>query len=187
VDGRGNVNGHYSPGKLAGIGGFANITQNAKTVVFCTTFTAGGLTVESRYGKVTVEQEGSISKFVESVNAVSFAAENARAIGQKVLYITERCVFTLGERGLVLTEVYDGVDLQRDILDQLPFEVSLRCKSTICQKEAKQMLIVTTELIPARNLTYWAWRREEPFRHERHPGHRRGIKDSRGRGTDQVQ
>ncbi len=126
VDRAGNVNGHISPNKLAGIGGFADITQNAKKVVFCLTFNSGGLQAENRYGQVKILQEGSIQKFVEQVGAISFSAKNARESGQEVLYVTERCLFRLTEEGLTLTEVYPGVDLQRDILNRLPFPVALR-------------------------------------------------------------
>jgi len=128
VDKEGNVNGHISPNKLAGIGGFANITQTAHKVVFCNTFTAGGLVVEEKYGKVKIVQEGRIKKFVDQVNAISFAAQNARKIGQEVMYVTERCVFRLDADGLVLTEVYNGIDMQKDILDLLDFEVKVDLK-----------------------------------------------------------
>ena len=74
---------------------------------------------------VTISKEGSIPKFVEKVTSVSFSAKRAIANGQKVLYITERCVFRLTPKGLKLVEVYPGVDEQRDILDQLPFEVEV--------------------------------------------------------------
>lgn len=121
----GNANGHYSPQKLAGIGGFANITQHSKKVVFCTTFTASGLIVENSYGVIKIVQEGKINKVVESVNSISFSAENSYDIDQEVLYVTERCVFKLTKNGLSLTEVYDGIDLQKDILDLLPFEVNI--------------------------------------------------------------
>jgi propionate CoA-transferase len=125
VDAQGNVNGHINPTKLAGVGGFANITQNTKKVVFCTTFTAGGLEIENNDGTVHIIKEGRIPKFVKNVCAISFSSENAHSIDQEVLYVTERCVFKLGAEGLVITEVYDGIDLQRDILDKLPFEVKV--------------------------------------------------------------
>ncbi|MBQ9068177.1 MAG: hypothetical protein IJ131_03815 [Eggerthellaceae bacterium] len=126
VDREGNVNAHYSPGKLAGIGGFANITQTTRKVVFCFTFSAGGIEIEDSYGIVKITNEGRIPKIVEKVNAISFAAANAHANGQEVLYVTERCVFRLGEDGLELTEFYEGVDLQHDILDKLSFDVPVR-------------------------------------------------------------
>lgn len=125
VDKEGNVNGHYSPNKLAGIGGFANITQSSKKVVFCFTFSAGGLQVEENNGHVAVVKEGKYRKFVEKVSAISFSAENAHANGQEVLYVTERCVFRLGKEGLELIEVTPGIDMKKDILDLLPFDVKV--------------------------------------------------------------
>ena len=62
---------------------------------------------------------------MKQVTALSFSAENAHANGQEVLYVTERCVFRLGESGLILTEVAPGIDLRKDVLDQLPFEVEV--------------------------------------------------------------
>ena len=125
VDGQGNVNAHRGPGAFAGIGGFANITAKTPTVVFCLTFNTKGLEVTQKKGVVTIHQEGSIPKFVEKVNSVSFSAKRAVANGQKVLYVTERCVFRLTPKGLKLIETYPGVDVEKDILAQLPFEVEL--------------------------------------------------------------
>ena len=121
VDARGNVNGHQAPGKLSGIGGFANISQTTKKVVFCMTFTSGGLEGDFDGHRVTITKEGRIQKFQNTIPTRSFAVENAYAIGQEVMYVTERCVFRLTEDGLELTEIAEGVDLQRDILDQMPF------------------------------------------------------------------
>ena len=121
VDAKGNVNGHQAPGKLSGIGGFANISQTTKKVVFCMTFTSGGLEGEFDGHRVTISKEGRIQKFQNTIPTRSFAVENAYAIGQEVMYVTERCVFRLTEDGLELTEIAEGVDLQRDILDQMPF------------------------------------------------------------------
>ena len=70
---------------------------------------------------MTITKEGRIQKFQQTIPTRSFAVENAYAIGQEVMYVTERCVFTLTEDGLELTEIAEGVDLQRDILDQMPF------------------------------------------------------------------
>ena len=77
-------------------------------------------------GLVQIEKEGAHPKFVEQVSSISFSAENARKRGQRVLYVTERCVFSLGREGLVLREVYPGVDKQRQVLDLLPFAVEDR-------------------------------------------------------------
>ena len=125
VDKEGNVNAHRGPGAFAGIGGFANITSKTPTVVFCFSFTAKGLEVSQTKGIVTVEKEGTIPKFVDQVKSISFSARRAIANGQKVLYVTERCVFRLTPKGLKLIEVYSGIDVQKDILDLLPFEVEV--------------------------------------------------------------
>ena len=125
VDGMGNVNAHRGEGTYAGIGGFANITAKTPTVVFCMTFTTKGLDVVSKKGVVTIQKEGTIPKFVNEVRSISFSAKRAMANGQKVLYVTERCVFRLTPNGLKLIEVYPGVDVERDILSQLPFKVEL--------------------------------------------------------------
>lgn len=125
VDKEGNVNAHRGPGAFAGIGGFANITSKTPTVVFCFSFTAKGLEVSQTKGIVTVEKEGTIPKFVDQVKSISFSAGRAIANGQKVLYVTERCVFRLTPKGLKLIEVYPGIDVQKDILYLLPFEVEV--------------------------------------------------------------
>ncbi len=125
VDRYGNVNAHKGPGAFAGVGGFANITAKTATVVFCLTFNTKGLAVEERDGKVTIRQEGEIGKFVDRVKSVSFSAKRARENGQRVIYVTERCVFELGEKGLKLVEVYPGIDAEQDILKRLPFEVEV--------------------------------------------------------------
>ncbi|NTV89878.1 MAG: propionate CoA-transferase [Clostridiales bacterium] len=126
VDGEGNVNGHHSEEKMSGIGGFANITQTSKKVVFCLTFSAIGLVVEETDGNVRIVQEGKCPKFVNKLGNISFSAKNAHANGQEVLYVTERCVFRLADKGLELVEVARGIDLERDILEKLPFKVATR-------------------------------------------------------------
>ena len=115
VDAQGNVNAHRGQGAFAGIGGFANIL----------TFNTKGLDVTQSKGVVTIHSEGSIPKFVKEVGSVSFSAKRAIANGQKVLYVTERCVFRLTPKGLKLIEAYPGVDVKKDILKQLPFEVEI--------------------------------------------------------------
>ena len=125
VDRHGNVNAHRGPGAYAGIGGFANITAQTPTVVFCLTFNTRGLEVSQENDVISIDENGMIPKFVSDVRSVSFSARKAIANGQKVLYITERCVFILTARGLKLLEVYPGVDVQRDILSLLPFEVEI--------------------------------------------------------------
>jgi propionate CoA-transferase len=94
-------------------------------VVFCCTFTVKGLEGTFDGRAVHITHEGSVKKFVPRVSALSFSEKNAHANGQDILYITERCVFALGERGLVLTEIAPGIDLHRDILDLLDFDVEV--------------------------------------------------------------
>ena len=125
VDRFGNINAHRGPGAFAGIGGFANITSKTPTVVFCMSFNTKGLVVSQKKGVVTIEQEGTISKFVDKVKSVSFSAKRAIENGQKVLYVTERGVFRLTPKGLKLIEVYPGIDMKKDILDKIPFEVEV--------------------------------------------------------------
>lgn len=126
IDLQGNVNSHHSRTKLSGIGGFANIAQATPKVVFCASFSSGGLAISADNGNIRILREGKYPKFVERVDAVSFSAKNALSAGQEVLYVTERCVFRLGPSGLELVEVYPGIDVRRDILDLLPGEIIVR-------------------------------------------------------------
>ena len=130
VDQYGNVNSHYNPNNYSGIGGFANITAKTPNVIFCLTFNTKGLSIERKNNNVTILENGTIPKFVENVSSISFNGKRAIAHGQRVLYVTERCIFELGENGLKLVEVYPGVDVQKDILDLLPFPVEYPAKIT---------------------------------------------------------
>ena len=121
VDREGNVNVSKFGTRVTGPGGFINITQSTRKVVFMGTFTAVGLKEEIRDGKVVILKEGSSRKFVDRVEQITFSGKNAVATGQEILYVTERAVFRLTENGPTLTEIAPGVDLKRDILDQMDF------------------------------------------------------------------
>ena len=93
--------------------------------MFCTTFSAGGLEIEDGEEGLKIVKEGKFLKFAEHVTALSFSAQNAHENKQEVTYVTERCVFKLGENGLILSEVRKGVDVKKQILDLLPFKVEV--------------------------------------------------------------
>jgi propionate CoA-transferase len=121
-DSLGNVNTSKFGGKLNGCGGFIDISQNARAVVFAGTFTAGGLEVAIEDGKLRIVKEGRARKFVKQVEQVTFSGTYAAEKGQPVIYVTERCVFQLTDHGLELIEVAPGIDIERDILPHMAFK-----------------------------------------------------------------
>lgn len=122
VDKDGNVNVSRFNGRLAGCGGFIDITQNSRRVHFCGTFTTGGLKIGTGNGELRITQEGKNKKFIRAVDQITFSARYACQSNQPVLFITERAVFRLAAEGLELIEIAPGIDLQKDILAQMDFE-----------------------------------------------------------------
>ena len=122
ADAAGSVNAHSFSGRTVGAGGFIDITQNVKKLCFMGTFTAGkeqDIAIEN--DGVVIRASGKQKKFLDRVEAITFSGPEAVRKGQEVLYITERAVFRLTDKGLVLAEIARGADLRRDILDQMEF------------------------------------------------------------------
>jgi propionate CoA-transferase len=144
TDPSGNVNVSRLGKKITGSGGFIDISQNAKTMVFCSTFTNGEILVDTKEGKLTILKEGSTKKFRNQVAQISFSGEFAAQKGQQVLYVTERAVFKLENRKLVLTEIAPGIDLEKDILAQMEFTPviadNLKTMDSVIFKPEKMML-----------------------------------------------
>ncbi len=120
-DRAGNVNASRFAGRISGCGGFINISQNSKKVVFVGTFTSGGLEAEVANAGITIKKEGRFAKFVDSIGQITFSGARAAEDDQEVLYVTERCVFRLTAQGIALVEVAPGIDVERDILSRMPF------------------------------------------------------------------
>ena len=126
ADQQGNLNVSKFGPRLAGAGGFINISQNAKKVVFVGTFTAGRLRAAIEGGRLCITNDGDVKKFVREVEHRTFSGSVSVQRGQHVLYVTERCVFKLAAEGLELVEVAPGIDIERDILARMEFKPILR-------------------------------------------------------------
>ena len=120
------------PHVTAGCGGFIDITSHAKRIVFSGYFRAGGLKLEIQDEKLKIAHEGAIAKLVPELEQVTFSGRRARAQGQQVIYITERCVLRLEKEGLAVTEIAPGADLERDVLAQAGFPL-------LVSKDLRQM------------------------------------------------
>lgn len=121
IDAAGNVNASKLGGMAVGPGGFIDIAQNARKVVFCGTFDAKGTELAIGDGRLSIVKPGAIRKLVEKVDQITFSGAEALKQGQEVVYVTERATFRLSAAGIELIEIAPGVELQRDILDQMGF------------------------------------------------------------------
>ena len=121
VDQHGNVNVSRFGTRFAGVGGFVNISQNARRLVFCGSFTTDGLEIAVEDGRLRIVQEGRVAKFVAQVEQVSFSGPVAQAHSKDVLFVTERAVFRLTAEGVQLIEIAPGIDIDRDILPHMQF------------------------------------------------------------------
>ena len=119
IDVAGNVNVSRFGERLPGAGGFVNISQSARNIVFCGTLSTKGLLVEEEPRGVRIVQEGKIVKLVTQVEQITFSAERAKAMGQNVLYICERAVFQLGAKGIELVDCHPGITPE-DVWSLLP-------------------------------------------------------------------
>jgi acyl CoA:acetate/3-ketoacid CoA transferase len=121
IDRIGNVNVSKLGGVTVGPGGFIDIAQNARKVVFCGTFDAKGTELEIGAGQLRIVRHGEVIKLVGDVEQITFSGREAIRRGQEVIYVTERAVFRLTEQGLTLTEIAPGIDTRRDVLERMKF------------------------------------------------------------------
>ncbi len=121
VDAEGNVNVSRFGDRIIGVGGFINISQNAKCVIFSGTLTAGDLDIAWEDGRTVIRKEGRHQKFVPQLEQICYSASMGRAWGQVALFVTERAVFRVGPRGLELIEIAPGLDPERDVISKMGF------------------------------------------------------------------
>jgi len=122
VDSKGNVNVSKFGTRVTGPGGFINITQSTKKIIFMGTFTAVSLEEKIEDGKLVIVKDGEKPKFVKEVQQITFSADQAIKNNQEILYVTERCVFKLTKDGVMLTEIAPGIDLEKDILSHMEYK-----------------------------------------------------------------
>ena len=125
VDKFGNVNVSKFGGRPIGCGGFINITTASKGVVYCGTFTTGGLKVTGEDGKLKIIEEGKKKKFIDHVEQITFSGQYAAKRGKPIMFVTERCVFRLLNGEVTLTEIAPGIDVEKDILPHMEFKPAI--------------------------------------------------------------
>lgn len=158
LDGHGNVNvskfGDDDQTMIAGVGGFINITQSAKALIFTGTLTAGGLVIDAQDGRLRIVKEGGLKKIVANVAHLSFNGPYVAGLGTPVLYITERAVFEMRDGNLTLIEIAPGIDLQRDVLDQCATTIAIARDLRIMEPRLfqQQPLSWIVQATPSENL-----------------------------------
>jgi propionate CoA-transferase len=125
VDEEGNVNVSRFGGRIVGPGGFINISQNARCVIFCGSFTAGRTEIAWPGGKTQIARDGEHRKFVQKVEQITYSGRYGRERSQRVFYVSERAVFRLAENGLELIEIAPGVDVERDVIARMEFRPAI--------------------------------------------------------------
>jgi acyl CoA:acetate/3-ketoacid CoA transferase len=123
------------PHVTAGVGGFVDITANARNIVFSGYLTAGGIDLAIEHSRLKIRREGRVKKFVSDIEQVTFSGRMALKRGAKVTYVTERCVLELRAEGLTVIEIAPGVDLERDVMAQV--EVPLRVADDLRMMDAR--------------------------------------------------
>jgi len=134
MDGEGNVNVSHIAGRMSGPGGFIDISQGAKTMVFCGSFAAKGVRNEIGGGRLRILAHGEVPKLVPAVAGITFSGAQAKARGQRVIYVTERAVFQLTPEGVELIEVAPGVDIRSDVLERMQFQPIVKRPKTMAAK-----------------------------------------------------
>jgi len=135
LDAVGNVNVSKLGGSTVGPGGFVDIAQNGKKVVFCGTFDTKGAQIEIGDGRLSIKRHGDVRKFVAAVEQITFSGPAALKLGHEVICVTERAVFRLTPHGVVLTEVAPGVDVRKDVLERMGFQPLVPSEPSIMLSE----------------------------------------------------
>lgn len=152
VDALGNVNISRFGNTIVGIGGFINISQNARKVVFSGTFTAGGLEVAYTDGEVRIVREGRHPKFVREIEQICYSGPFAAEQGRTAVFVTERVVFQVAKGELEVIEVAPGIDLDKDVLGHMAFRPrisnNLREMDARLFREAPMGLVAGAPFVP---------------------------------------
>jgi propionate CoA-transferase len=155
VDPQGNVNVSRFGDRIIGVGGFINISQNAKCVVFGGTLTAGDLDVAWEAGRTSIRKEGRHRKFVPTLEQICYSADLGRAKGQLALFVTERAVFRVGREGLELIEIAPGIDVERDVIAQMGFRPQV----------ARELRVMDPRIFATGTMDLGSWVRGKPPRY----------------------